>query len=344
VAKGGNCQVAWGAVCRPMELGGLSVSSLKELSWALQIRWLWPWMSLSIQVLNKAKALFSVAMQTEIGDGTNTLFWSDRWLHGQRIADLAPRLLATVPKRRINNRTVCEALTAGQWVTDIQGPMTVGVIMEFLYIWDMISSIELWQGINDSHFWRVAADRKYSAKSAYDKFFLGSISFEPYQRISKSWAPSKCHFFLWLAAQKKCWTADRLARHGMSHLDKCPLCDQEEETIDHLLITCVFVRQFWFTILRQLNLQDISLQPDDRSFLEWWRKSNLIIGGAARRGLNSIIILGAWVLWKHRNRCGFDVAAPSLAAALSQAGEDRLMWEVAGARGLSSLAAPLPVG
>jgi hypothetical protein len=40
-AKRGHCQVAWGAVCRPLELGGLCISSLKELSWALQIRWLW---------------------------------------------------------------------------------------------------------------------------------------------------------------------------------------------------------------------------------------------------------------------------------------------------------------
>jgi hypothetical protein len=29
--KGGHCQVAWGKVCRPMEMGGLGISSLKEL-------------------------------------------------------------------------------------------------------------------------------------------------------------------------------------------------------------------------------------------------------------------------------------------------------------------------
>jgi hypothetical protein len=37
----------------------------------------------------------------------------------------------------------------------------------------------------------------------------------------------------------------------------------------------------------------------------------------------------------------FDAAAPSLVVALSQAGEERLLWEMAGARGVSSLMVPL---
>jgi hypothetical protein len=245
-AKGGHCQVAWGVVCRPMELGGLGISSLKELGWALRIRWLWlqktepnrPWSTLPIHVPDKAKALFSAAIQTEVGDRKNT-FWTDRWLHGQRIEDIAPRLFATIPKRRSNSRTVHEALTARKWVSNIQGALTVGVISEFLHLWGILLNFDLQERVNDNHFWRLAANRKYSAKVAYESFFLGSISFVPFQRIWKTWAPPKCHFFLWLAAHKKCWTADRLTRHGMNHPDKCPLCDQEEETIDHLLISCV---------------------------------------------------------------------------------------------------------
>jgi hypothetical protein len=171
--------------------------------------------SLHIQVPNKAKALFLVAMQIEIGDGASTLYWSDRWLQGQWIIDLTPRLLAAIPKRRISSRTVQEGLTAGKWITDIQGALTVGVITEFLQLWDMILSVELQQGVNDNHFWRLAADKKYSAKMAYECFFVGSTNFEPYQRIWKSWAPPKCRFYLWLAALKKCWTTYRLARHGI---------------------------------------------------------------------------------------------------------------------------------
>jgi hypothetical protein len=39
--KGGHCQVAWSKVCKTMQLGGLGISRLKELSWALRMRWMW---------------------------------------------------------------------------------------------------------------------------------------------------------------------------------------------------------------------------------------------------------------------------------------------------------------
>ena len=58
-----------------------------------------------------------------------------------------------------------------------------------------------------------------------------------------------------------------------------------------------------------------------------------------RKGINSLIILGAWTLWTHRNKCVFDGAAPSVAGALAVAEEERRSWSLAGARGLSLLAA-----
>jgi hypothetical protein len=33
--KGGHCMVAWGKVCRPLNFGGLGISSLPELCWHL---------------------------------------------------------------------------------------------------------------------------------------------------------------------------------------------------------------------------------------------------------------------------------------------------------------------
>ena len=106
----------------------------------------------------------------------------------------------------------------------------------------------------DVHIWKLDGSGNFS-KSAYRAFFNGAIPFEHWRRLWKSWAPSKCKVFLWLAIWNRCWTADRLARRGLPHLPKCPLCDQEEEDIQHLLTTCVFSRDFWFRVLAPLGLK-----------------------------------------------------------------------------------------
>jgi hypothetical protein len=56
--KGGHCLVAWPKVTRPTELGGLGISNLQQLGWALRSRWLWlqktepdkPWAFMPIKV------------------------------------------------------------------------------------------------------------------------------------------------------------------------------------------------------------------------------------------------------------------------------------------------------
>ena len=41
-------------------------------------------------------------------------------------------------------------------------------------------------------------------------------------------------------AHKCCWKADQLEKWGLPHSDRCPHCDEAEETIDHcLLIVCL---------------------------------------------------------------------------------------------------------
>jgi hypothetical protein len=120
---------------------------------------------------------------TTLGDGSDTLFWQDRWLHGQRIADLAPRLLAAVPKDRINKCTVQEALCANKWVSDIRGAITVGVMVEYLQLWEVLLNVELQPGHQDTHFWRFTANKRYSAKVAYEGLFWGSVEFEHYEQV-----------------------------------------------------------------------------------------------------------------------------------------------------------------
>jgi len=189
-ANGGHCLVAWPKVTRPIELGGLGISNLQHLGWALRMRWLWlqktepqkPWASFQIQVHPSVKALFSMAVTSEVGNGKNTLFWTDRWLHGQRLDQLVPHLYGAIASRA-KKRTVSEALTNRQWVSDIRGALSVAVLSEYLGLWELLSEIWLQPEIEDLHIWKFSATGQYSTKSAYETMFIGSTHFRPWERI-----------------------------------------------------------------------------------------------------------------------------------------------------------------
>jgi hypothetical protein len=59
--------------------------------------------------------------------------------------------------------------------------------------------------------------------------------------------------------------------------------------------------------------------------------------GLTKRGLNSLIILGAWTIWNHRNKSVSEGASPNMVESLTLLGEERCLWMLAGARGLSHL-------
>jgi hypothetical protein len=113
------------------------------------------------------------------------------------------------------------------------------------------------------------------------------------------------------------------------------LCDQEEESVEHLLASCIFARQFWFQLLWSIGLQ--SLAPGHGELFEdRWRTISSQLVELHQKGFNSLVILGAWVIWKHRNRCVFDWDAPYAAVALLAANEV-IGWCLAGAKGLTFL-------
>ena len=56
---------------------------------------------------------------------------------------------------------------------------------------------------------------------------------------------SKIGFFPWEASWGKVITLDKLKRRGRALANRCCLCKEDEETIDHLLIHCKITKMFW---------------------------------------------------------------------------------------------------
>lgn len=227
-------------------------------------------------------------------------------------------------------------LCTHSWPSDIQGGLSLIGLFEFFQLWDIIHEVALTQG-DDGHEWLLDLSDQYSSKSAYKAYLNGKVLFEPWRRIWKSWAPTKCKVFLWLAIRNRYWMADRLARHGVPHPSHCPLCDQCDEDIQHLITTCVFACQFWFKIFQQWGLTHCTPTQGETSFANWWRSAVKRVSKPQRKGLNSLIILGAWMFWKHCNSCVFEGASPNIDNILRTFEDEHNLWCLAGARGLQAL-------
>jgi hypothetical protein len=151
--------------------------------------------------------------------------------------------------------------------------------------------------------------------------------------VWKTWAPPKVKFFHWLASMDRCWTAERLARHGLPHHQRCLLCDQATESMHHLMLECPFTRQTWHEVLAWLRMT--ARPPDgEPSLIDWWHHARQDTPAPLRKGLASATLLIPWMIWKHRNSCVFDGAQPSLQLLLQNIKDELRAWARAGAQGL----------
>uniref|UniRef100_A0A8I6X6V4 Reverse transcriptase zinc-binding domain-containing protein n=1 Tax=Hordeum vulgare subsp. vulgare TaxID=112509 RepID=A0A8I6X6V4_HORVV len=264
-------------VCRSIEYGGLGVRDLERTGLALRLRWFWlsrtdtdrAWQDLDLQFTPEERGLFYVSTSMVVGDGLTTLFWEDRWLHGQSIRELAPLLYLCIPKNRRKARTVAEGIGGNAWARDIRGVVGLQEIGQYLLTWQLVTHTTL-STEPDKLVWNWTANDVYSARSCYRATFHRSMTCRSWKLIWKVWAPPKVKFFHWLANQDRCWTAERLARRGLHHHPRCLLCDQEPETIRHLLLTCPCARQAWHETLSWLRLPAPSPEHD-ASLQDWWR-------------------------------------------------------------------------
>lgn len=167
--SGGKCKVNWQKVCRPKEQGGLGILDLDRFSHALRLRWLWyewttpekPWVGTETPNDDVDRQLFNAATRVTIGEGRKASFWSSSWLNGTLHKDLVPLIFKAYRRK---NRRVQDALKGQNWVTDLAvDSFTVEHIVQFAHLWELLSTIQLSPGIEDSITWTLSPNGCYSA-------------------------------------------------------------------------------------------------------------------------------------------------------------------------------------
>lgn len=89
-----------------------------------------------------------------------------------------------------------------------------------------------------------------------------------------------------------------MALHGLDHV---PVWSGFETV--HLIVDFPFARQVWHERSGSMLLRTCNPPEDGDTFLNWWFKAKQLKVKAARKGLAGIVLLTAWMLWKHWNDC-----------------------------------------
>ncbi|KAE8778281.1 hypothetical protein D1007_48866 [Hordeum vulgare] len=162
-----------------------------------------PWSHLPIPHDADANAIFRACTSWQLGSGDTCRFWTDHWINGRSVAEIAPLVYALVPRRPRKDRIVRDGLHLRSWVHDIRGAFGSATMVQYVDLWCLVRHTPL-SSMPDMLSWRWTASGTYSASSCYKALFLGACE-DPHCRLTwRPWAPLRVRFFLWLAMQDRC--------------------------------------------------------------------------------------------------------------------------------------------
>ena len=98
--------------------------------------------------------------------------------------------------------------------------------------------------------WKHTKDGEFTVNSAYLQIIGGARDGNNFRGnwIWKMDMYPKIVSFLWLCLRNSIPVRELLAARGISCSKLCPICKEQDESIDHLLRECAFARHFWDVI------------------------------------------------------------------------------------------------
>lgn len=112
----------------------------------------------------------------------------------------------------------------------------------------------------------------------------------PWRLIWKMDIPSKLQMFRYRLLLNKLPTRSTLARWSLSIDPLCPICRQDEETVDHIFAQSSFAKKVWDLIPGSVQ------KPHNTTLISFWFWN---LASTANRRLGITLCWTCWYLWKN---------------------------------------------
>ncbi|CAN6543682.1 unnamed protein product [Malus baccata var. baccata] len=262
----------------------------------------WVWASLLA-----GREILREGAHWQIIDGNDTRVWVGRWLPPIPLGRPSPLGSVQVSKNLKVKSLICPE--SGDWDLDFLKP--------FLADSEVEAILDLHIGdptLKDILVWPYEKRGSYSVKSGYywcinrtiDRSLQSiravSIPSTLWKTVWKLKVPPKIRTFMWKTLHEALATMKNLYIRRSFPSPICPLCNSQDESIEHLFLFCPWVEVVWFGGM--LNLRPIRQHVS--SWASWLVQMGAAENGSAEVRINRIsyIAFTCWHIWK--SRCEFQ--------------------------------------
>ncbi|XP_071728751.1 uncharacterized protein [Rutidosis leptorrhynchoides] len=250
---------------------------------------------------------FKCSFTKTIGDGGSTSFWHENWIGGDRLCSLFLRLyrLESVKDATIKDRVFKEAdniVMNWRWIREPTG-RTSGELKSLL---TLLSAFSFNCRDKDSWHWNLASNGQFTVKklaATIDDRLLTPFSSQ-HGTFRNNLVPKKIEVFTRRALKKRIPVRLELDKRGIDmHSVRCPLCDDDLESVDHALIFCKLVIDIWDRAQKWWGLGNFS----SFSIVEILNKSdNAPASSFGNKVWQAVRWICVYLIWSNRNKMGFQ--------------------------------------
>jgi len=272
-----------------------------------------PWRAikkLASEKLPVTKAFF-IALKVQIGEDSRLLFWKDVWVKDQSLRVTFPSLFSMSSQKdeTISSMGWFEG-RVWRWTLSWRRELTVDAQQELVELQALLTHHHPERNGRDTMQW--GTKETFTVKDLVSRtnklLKVEAVIDSLVCTVWKNIAPPKVEFMLWLALLGKLNTRALLVKKGvlLSQENVCSFCNQQQEDIDHLLLSCQCSWGIWCSITEDFRVQLVEQQKQQgfRQFYEWWMSKHFHSQTHKKLFILTFFAV-AWGLWTERNKIVF---------------------------------------
>ncbi|KAE8656892.1 Protein MOR1 [Hibiscus syriacus] len=239
----------------------------------------------------------------QVGNGKSIVFWHDVWLNEESLKGQFPRIYA-LSNNRWGKVSEFGSRIGNKWIWNIQTRRNIcdWEMEHWIRLMTLLENVELSESVDDFLAWSGKGHGLFTAKACrltLSSNSGGSLTWKKF--VWSGLAPPRVETFLWQVSHRRLAVRSELIKRGvMLEEVACPLCAKQEETVQHLFISCQVAWELWSSFWRLWGVSAV-LPNDPASLLCSW--SDLRPKSLIWSFIPGVVL---WSLWKARNSVVFD--------------------------------------